>query len=81
MENVTIVSVPITISVAMMQRLKESLQEELGKDVLVIAHNTQFMKVIRLNPNDTAKVVKRVVVERSTPKTELVDVSGKPLGG
>jgi len=53
-----VVSVPETTSLRTSQRMKDVLQLKMRKPVMIITHNTAFMKAIRLKPNEAAKVIK-----------------------
>lgn len=53
-----VVSVPSTTTQATMDKMKETLQYNMNKPVLIVSHNTSFMKAVRLSPSETAKHIK-----------------------
>jgi len=57
-EQWTIVSVPVTTSRRMQEEMKNTLQMRWNKPILIISHNTTFLRAIKLSPNEAAKVIK-----------------------
>lgn len=55
-----IVSVPPSISHQTAKALEESLKTELGKPVMILTHNVQFLRVAKMSPKDVNKVIKEV---------------------
>jgi hypothetical protein len=52
-----ILSVPESTSQLQAQRLQEAAEEALGKKVLVVTHNVEFMRARRLSPDEAAKII------------------------
>lgn len=58
--NRVIISVPEMTSMVTVERIQDVAEEALGKPVLVVTHNVEFMKAVKLTPQETSKVVKQV---------------------
>lgn len=55
-----IVSVPESTPVATAEAIKAEVLKATGKRVMVIAHNTLFMRAVKLSSSEGADVIKRV---------------------
>lgn len=53
-----VVSVPVTTSRRTQDEIKNVLQTRMNKPVMIISHNTSFMRAVRLSPKEAAKVIK-----------------------
>lgn len=60
LEDHLVVSVPVTTSMAAMQEVQKTLQEQFKRQVLIITHNMEFLLTKRLSPKETADALKRI---------------------
>lgn len=62
LDGYLVLSVPESTTVAGAQRLQQDLEAELGRKVLLVTHNLQFMRMVRLSPSEAAAVIRRIEV-------------------
>jgi hypothetical protein len=79
----TIVSVPVTTSLNQMHCIQKILQARFQKPVLIIAHNTSFLKAVRLSPKEAARVIKygEDHAEARTKAVEAYPAQQEGVGG
>lgn len=70
--EVQIVSVPTTTSENAAQLLRQSLQEELKRPVVVVSHATQFVMLEKLTASETKLVRARIAAIQRAQKAEQV---------
>jgi hypothetical protein len=59
LEEYKVVSVPVTTTQRMQEEIKQTIQGRLNVPVMIISHNTAFLKAVKLSPNEAAKVIKK----------------------
>ncbi len=68
-----VVSVPETTRVDTADKIKNNLQAALNRPVLVITHNVQFMRTVKLSPKAAAAVIKRAE-DRAISEVQVHDI-------
>jgi hypothetical protein len=60
LEGYVVVSIPETETHASARTVRETLSKALGKPILIVTHNVEFLVTKRLPPKEGAKVIKRM---------------------